>query len=250
MTGKWADKIKAFRAVLTRLGRERGGGLMTYTAILIPVLLGFAGMSVDIGYWYANARLAQSAADSAAIAGSLEVVRSGGNEAQITAAALAQAVNSGFSPGYGDTVTVNIPPLSGPNAGRADFVEVVIVGSLNTFFSWIVFDEEPRVAARAVAKAGNTDTCVWALNPSISGAVNVSGSAEVELSCSVFVNSSSGLTQSGSGCLEASKIKVGGNYSVDCSTPEPEARAFSTIDPLASLPPPAMAPVIILGTSR
>lgn len=241
MTRKWANLKKSFRTNLVRLGQDCSGGLLAYTALFIPVLFGLVGLSVDVGTWYAHARMAQSAADSAAIAGSLEVVRSSSDPAQITAAALAQAANSGFNVGNGDTVTVNMPPLAGPNAGSADYVEVVIVRLMNPFFSSIVFNSQPQVAARAVALARNSDTCVWALNPSASGAVSISGSADVNLACGILANSTSntGLTQNGAGCLTASEIKVVGNYSVSCSTPEPQAGAFPTIDPLAALSPPS-----------
>jgi len=63
---------------LTKLWRDRTGGLLIFAAIAAPVMIGAAGLSVDIGLWYANKRLAQSAADSAALAGALEYRRSNG----------------------------------------------------------------------------------------------------------------------------------------------------------------------------
>ena len=61
---------------LTDLWRDRRGGVFVYAAIVAPVLIGAAGLSVDVGMWYANKRLIQSAADSAALAGALEFRRS------------------------------------------------------------------------------------------------------------------------------------------------------------------------------
>ena len=68
---------------LTKLWRDRMGGVFVYAAIAAPVLIGAAGLSVDIGLWYANKRLIQSAVDSAALAGALEFRRSAGNETSI-----------------------------------------------------------------------------------------------------------------------------------------------------------------------
>ncbi len=214
---------------------------MIYMAVLAPVIFGFAGLSVDIGYWYANARMAQNAADSAAIAASLEVLRSNGDSDLVNAAAVTQASNSGFSTSSGDSVVVNYPPASGPNAGSPDFVEVVITRPAQTFFAQVLYQGQTNITARAVAKAASTDTCVWALNPSTAGAVTVSGAAEVELSCGVYVNSTNGnaLRQMGSGCLTASKINVVGGYSVNCASPEPISGVIAAVDPLAALPPPA-----------
>ena len=63
---------------LSGLWKGRAGGVLVYVAIAAPVLIGLAGASVDIGLWYASKRLAQSAADSAAMAAALESVRSDG----------------------------------------------------------------------------------------------------------------------------------------------------------------------------
>ena len=49
---------------LTKLWRDRSGGLLIYAAIAAPVMIGAAGLSVDIGLWYANKRLAQSAVEN------------------------------------------------------------------------------------------------------------------------------------------------------------------------------------------
>ena len=214
---------------------------MIYTAVLAPVILGFAGLSVDIGYWYANARMAQNAADSAAISASLEILRSNGDSDLVNAAAVTQAANSGFSTSSGDSVAVNYPPTSGPNAGSPNFVEVVVTRPAKSFFAQILYSAQTNITARAVAMVASTDTCLWALNGSSAGAVTVTGAAEVELSCGIYVNSTSGnaLRQNGSGCLEASKINVVGGYSVNCTSPQPISGVIAAVDPLASMPPPA-----------
>ena len=73
MTNK-ADEM--YRRLL-RFCRESCGGVMVYTGLMLPVLLGFAGLSVDVGVWYANKRVVQAVADAAALGGALEVKRNG-----------------------------------------------------------------------------------------------------------------------------------------------------------------------------
>jgi len=103
----------------------RHGGVFVYAAFVVPVLLGFAGLSVDVGTWYVHKRSVQSAADTAAVAGAVEIMRSG-DPALIQMAAQAIAAKNGFDAGSGGTLTVNHPPTSGPSAGSSDAVEVVV----------------------------------------------------------------------------------------------------------------------------
>ena len=235
------DMTPRFRAFLANFLRDRAGSVLVYAAISAPLLLGAAALSVDIGLWYANKRLAQSAADSAALAGSLEIVRSGGDASQITAAVLVDALNNGFDTGNGDSITVNYPPISGPNTGSTAAVEVIVSRPGDRLLSQVVFSGSTTIAARAVAAADVNDSCVWALNPSSSSALRVSGGAVVELNCGILVRSTNnrGLFQNGGGCLEATVIKVAGNYSAACVTPSPVTGASSFPDPLASLQAPS-----------
>lgn len=207
-----------------RLWRDRAGALAIYSALLAPVVFGFAGLGIDIGLWYANVRAAQSAADSSARAG-----------AQIAATATAEAAANGFDAGNGDSVTVNYPPQAGQLVGSTSSVEVVVSRQISGLFSSLLFDGPAIIAARAVATVDNTEACMWALNPGDPAAVKVSGNAEVTLGCGVFVNSNAAaaLQQNGSGCLTASQIKVVGGFAVDCAAPNPVSGVLAVDDPLA-----------------
>ncbi len=48
---------------------------MIYAAFALPVLLAVSGLAVDLGLWYVDKRVTQTAADSAAISSALEVMR-------------------------------------------------------------------------------------------------------------------------------------------------------------------------------
>ncbi len=78
---------------LSRLWKGRAGGVFVYFAIAAPVLIGLAGASIDVGLWYANKRLVQSAVDSAAIAGALELRRTDETDANAIHADVETAVN-------------------------------------------------------------------------------------------------------------------------------------------------------------
>ena len=230
-----------FRRVAAKLVKDRNGGVFVYTAIIAPFLLGFAGLSIDVGIWYANQRLAQAAADSGAMAGALEVLRSSANATAITNAANTDAASNGFSTANGDTITVNFPPQSGSFTSNAEAVEVIVSRPATSFLSQLAFEGPTTITARAVARAGATDICIWALNPSDSGALSVSGNAQVNLGCGVLVNSAdpSALTQNGSSCLNAAQVKVAGNYSGSCISPQPVTAVNPVADPLAAMPPPS-----------
>ncbi len=221
---------------LTRLWKDRAGGVFVFFAIAAPVLIGIVGASIDIGLWYANKRLVQSAVDSAALAGALELRRTDETAAAAIHADVETAVNldaaiNGYSAGNGDTIVVDTS-----NSPR---VAVTISRPTPGLLSQVVFNEQTDVAARAVAQADINDSCIWSLSPSGTG-VSVSGSAQVDLGCGVIANSSDsdGIDENGTGCLTATEIKVVGGTSGDCINPTAGTGINPVDDPLAALQGP------------
>ncbi len=221
---------------LSRLWKNRAGGVLVYFAIAAPVLIGVAGLSVDIGLWYANKRLAQSAADSAALAGALALRRTDETDPDAIQADVETAVNldaaiNGYSAGNGDDIDVD--------TSNSPQVEVIITRSMPGLLSQVVFAEPTDVAARAVAEANVNDSCIWSLSPNGSG-VQVSGSAQVDLACGVIANSSDGdgILENGTGCLTATEIKVVGGVGGDCINPTADTGIAPVDDPLAALEAP------------
>jgi Flp pilus assembly protein TadG len=233
---------RILRRNLHRFWRDRRGTIFVYTAIAAPLLLGFAGLSVDVGIWYSQARMAQSAADSAAISGALQILRSNSVESEVLASATADAGVNGFTAANGDTITIYYPPTSGPNKDSTDSVEVIVTRTSQSFLSQLVFSGTPTISARAVAMAALNDTCVWSLNSTDSGAIKVSGTSEVNLGCGVLSNSSnsSGVVENGStSCLNATEVRVVGGASGDCFGSTPVTGVTPVSDPLGSLGPPS-----------
>jgi len=226
-----------FREFIRRLCSDRRGGILVYTAIAAPALIGFAGMSIDIGYWYAKTRQLQSIADSAAIAGALENEKTDGDDAAIQNAVEHDAANHNFAATNGRTIVAHNPPEDSMfYAGFSDMVEVEVSEPGSSFIAGALFGADPTFTARAVAKSDTNNTCVWSLSPDASSAVSVQGGADVSLGCGVLVNSNdpAAISQGGSSCLTASEIKVVGGGSGSCLNPPPDTGTSPVIDPLAA----------------
>ncbi|MCL5006493.1 MAG: pilus assembly protein TadG-related protein [Acidobacteria bacterium] len=212
--------------------------LMAFTMI---VLMGFAGMGIDIGYLRYMRRTMQAATDSAALAGAAEL-----DYGDVSSAARADAATNGFTNGSKNTtVTVNNPPLSGPNQGNPRYVEVIIAQSEPTFFMKLLGVYSHMVSTRAVAYEGVSGACIYALNPTASSAFVVSGSASFSSQCGILDNSddsTAALVQNGGGCLTAKYIGVVGQFKNNSScapTPTPQSGIAPFSDPLAYLQPPS-----------
>lgn len=171
-----------------RRNREAGQALYITAASLV-VLMGFAGLAIDMGMLRYEKRLQQTAADAAAIAGANNLAFEGSSSV-VCAGQNASATN-GFadtSGGGGCTngtvstcaasgaavgtvcVQVNNPPASGPHAGAANadkYVEVLVSAVHQTYFMRVFGVTKEPVTARAVATGltggPNTSNCMYTL---------------------------------------------------------------------------------------
>ena len=217
------------------------GQSFVMTAICLTVLVGFAGLAADVGYMFHQRRRMQTAADSAAMAGALQVYR-GASDYQ--AAGWADATTNGFANGVGGVVvTVNNPPQSGYYAGSTRFVEASISQSEATMFMGVLGFPNRLVRARAVAGPGpGVPDCLLLLSQTAHPALTISGGTAVNVpGCNVTVNSSnsSALTVSGGSTLNAGAIDVTGGVGNSTGfSPAPVTGVPPEPDPFASLQPP------------
>jgi putative Flp pilus-assembly TadE/G-like protein len=152
---------------------EAGQALVFAVVALGLLLLGFAGLGIDMGYLRYVKRLQQTAADAAAISGASNLCPSvasclpyGGVTlgAQNAAAANGYTDNTGglvstctstnvnSSALVGDVcVQVNNPPAAGPHSGDPNYVEVLVSTVQPTFFMGVLGIFSEAVTARAVA---------------------------------------------------------------------------------------------------
>jgi Putative Flp pilus-assembly TadE/G-like len=221
---------------------DRSGAVLIYTALALAVLLGFGGLAVDAGMWYATKRSAQTAADAAAIAGALEVAR-GSTSATVQTKAKDDAERNGYSAATGATITINNPPTSGPSASVASAVEAIVQQPVPGFLSAILHEEQVTVAARAVARSYVAESCVYVMNPSANAALSVPGTAAVDMDCGAQVNSDSptAINQTGASCMTATQIATTGGASGTCLNPQPDEDMPRVEDPFSYLTPPAAA---------
>ena len=229
---------------LKRFKDDDTGGVLIYTAFALSILLGVAGLAVDVAAWQAQKRSIQTTADAAAFAGANELVRlhnkTNRDDGATAAAELAAAMNNYVDPDDGDpdpdALTINIPPLYGEFAGATNAVEAIVRRPVPTFLAGLVFDGAAHVSARSVAHADYGEYCVMALNSSKSNSLKVSGGANLNLNCGVYVNSEGGgdnaLSAPGGGCINATVIRSAGPYNKSgCYNPKPFENTARLITP-------------------
>jgi hypothetical protein len=208
---------------ISRLARDESGVTAVIVGLSMTVLMGAAGLAVDVGLWYNDKRIAQGAADSAAFSAALDY-GAGDTAAGVTATAKAVAAQYGQVDGVGGvSVTVNRPPKSGTHISTTGAIEVIVQRAETPFFASF-FMNSASIAARAVAVAGSSGGkyCVLALDAAaattVSNAgVGASNGVIVDLStCGLQINASGAdaLAVSGGATLKATTVSIVGNYSV------------------------------------
>lgn len=200
-------------------------------------LIGVVGLAVDLGYLYATKRHMQTAADAAAIAGAT-ALRDG--ESYASAADDVTSLN-GFTDGKNNvTVTVSEPALPSPYPSDVTYVEVEIAQSVPVYFLRVFGYNSMNVAARAVSGAVPGPACIYALDPTDSATIGVTGTFNIDASCGIMDDStsSSGIDLTGTGTLKATSIGVTGSSFSKTGTitvsPNPVTKVAALPDPLAS----------------
>jgi hypothetical protein len=206
-----------------RLQRESGQALIA-AAFGLVVLLGAAGLAIDLGYLRYERRLQQSAADSAAIAGAAE--SAAGNA---TTAARQDAKLNGFNNGV-NSVTVNVNPAF--PFGAVTGVQVQVQAVHPTFFMRIFGVNNSTVSTTAVAINSNAKNCIYALN-NFGTAINNIGTVTAS-GCGLIDNSN--LLNTGS--INAASVAVHGSASGSATIPAAILGIIGAGDPLYRLTPP------------
>jgi Flp pilus assembly protein TadG len=217
---------------------DRGGNIAIITALAMPVLVGMAGLGVEVGYWYYLTRGMQNAADSAAVAAATNGTSSYAVEARAVAA------QYGFRDG---NATVTASNTTCPS-GEGSCYGVTISSLVPLFLSQVVgyqgttkIKGTPYTAlsSTAIAKvSGGSNACMVALDPTDSDSMTVTGGHLTLDSCDLAVNSNSvtALTTHGAK-ITANAIDVVGNYQENgcCITPDPTTGQRGATDPYTGL---------------
>jgi Flp pilus assembly protein TadG len=252
------------RNAAAALWHDRSGTAAIIVGLLSMVLLGFAGLGTEVGYWYFAHRDLQNAADSAAMSAvaALENI-SGTPDATHRTQANAEAKSTVATYGFVDNqngviVTVNIPPSSGPYTSVANAVEVVISEPQQTYVTAAlslngspVLGNNPTQSVRAVATpATNGNGCVVTLDRG--AVVDLFGNGNTQLNvpnCDLYINSdaSDALDQVGNAVINAEAAYVTGGSSgtghTQLNTTKGTFTGTAPInDPYANLPAPYTSP--------
>jgi Flp pilus assembly protein TadG len=260
MTDKsiWRPIFKSLR----RLARGDSGSAAVLVAISLVPIFGMMGLAIDVGQLrFAKQRL-QMTADAAALAGALELNTCGATAdcSALETAAQNALTENGFTgstlqascipSGTGLAISVNNGPCAlgsqNPHNGNRKYVEAVVSQAQPTYFAGLLGIPTVQIMARAEAGQTGGTNCMFALDPTASGAITVDFLASVNSPCGIVDESSSNsaLQCSLLASISASQIGVVGGVSTFWCNISPTPRTHIAMpnptDPLAYLPEPAV----------
>jgi Flp pilus assembly protein TadG len=211
----------------TKTNRQSGYGLI-FAAFGLIVLLGAAGLSVDMGYLRYQRRLMQSATDSAALAGAAQL----GAGAGFAAAQLAAQNDSGLN-GFPIGGTITMSATQTAINGNGNTLQVQVTNSYQTFFMRILGGSfsTVNVSTTATAQYVGSRGCIYALTGG--GGINVAGGGSINVpNCNVISNQDI----NGRGSILAAA--VGAHGSSIGTTPPAITGTLQSSDPLSYLTAP------------
>lgn len=232
-------------------------------AVSLIAVLGMMGFAIDVGQLRLAKQRLQMAADASALAAALELTDCGNtpNCSSLKTAAQSALTENNFtgstlltncatSSTTVLTVTVNNGPCAlgsaNPHNGNANYVEIVVSQPQPTYFAGVLGITSVLIKTRAEAARTGGTNCMFALDPSGSGAISVDLLAAVSAPCGIVdeSNSSSALQCGWFAAISASQIGVVGGVSTFLCSVSPTPRTHITMpnpaDPLAYLPKPAV----------
>lgn len=253
-----------------RTNIRKGQALVTI-ASSITLLLGAMGLVMDIGYSRYQYARAQTAVESAAMAG-VEAAMAYGSTSCGThvvcqsATACPTSINSsnitsniqnaclyGETNGFGTTTKATLTVASGTGnpatvsgVNTLYWVTATASSTNNTLFSYLMGFATTKAVAQATAGVSQyvPATCVYILDPSGQNAINASNAFQLNSECGLAVNSSNSDAVSvvGSARLTVPSLTIVGGYQVNNGgsiSVTPSTGAAPSADPYGSLPAPS-----------
>ncbi len=246
------------------------------TLVSIP-LFAMIGLVTDLGYMRYAKMTAHSAAEAAAQAAIVNFYSTTGGATFNCTGSTGNVVCTNGSPGTCDPGTgspsihdgclyaqahgfasgavtfdagVSSTPPTAPGIGTAPYwITFRASQSVPQLFSAVLGNFSGRVVGESTAAVVGTNDCVFALDPTMYGAVSVGGTATFTSACGLYVNSNSScaITTNGQGAtVSATEYDVVGNVGPTCTqnplTPTPNSHVAPNSDPLAGWSVPQAGP--------
>ena len=193
--------------LLRRFRKDDAGATAIIFALVIPIVLGFAALAVELGSAYSQKRVLQGAVDSASMSGAWAVLRVADKDA--AAKTVVQADGLTVASAASKTtvkLTVNNPPKSGAYTGDAHAVEAILTQMQAMGLSSVISGQQTAsITVRSVSTLTEIEgACILALEKLNAGAVDIIGTTTINLKkCGIFSNSTN-----------AKSIIIGGNAKV------------------------------------
>jgi len=245
--------------------RDESGDVLVLMVLSMTLLLSFLAMAIDLGNLFYTQRQLQTLADSAAMAGALEIsacTGKGTNCAVIQTAATTALTESGnpkptlflqcaAASGTGLLLTINNGPCalgaSDPNSGSANYVEAVVSEAVPTFFARIFGINTLHTSARAeagyaIASAAG-GPCLNTNNLTLNSGASVTDASGSN--CGINDNASGGLSLNSGVTVNVGSFSYHGtSYNKNCGscttyTPMPTLGTATVADPFSSLTAPS-----------
>ena len=182
--------------MLWRRRRAERGAVAVAVAILLPVIVGIAGLVIDVGSWYSTQAQLQNAADAAALAGAQDLPN---NSSSANAAAQTLAADNVS----GATVT----PVT-PYNGNSSEIQVTVSKRGSVLFASIFGISGPTITASAVAQSVQTQGTggfIYA-GSTACNAISIISSGKVT---ATSLWSNGGITATGQGITVTGQVDVG-----------------------------------------
>lgn len=258
--------------------RQRGQALVMVTLSLL-VMLGMAGLVVDLGWAYFRREAAQSAAEAAAIAAAQSAFQAtGGGSVTCGAQGIlcqstpqpcpnpvpyppannfhsgcSYAAANGFVQGGRQSVTLAAGnsggPPTAPGVAARYWVTARVSENLPQLFSAVLGNVLGGVTARATAiiPPSGGGGCVYVLRPNGTSVTN-NGNAHLESACGIYINSNSStaVVLNGNASIEGTggaSVNIVGGWLGNGNawiSPAPNLGVSPADDPFASMQPPAV----------
>ncbi len=167
------------------------GNATLIVALGAPVLIGGAGLGVDLAQWYMWKRELQFAVDQAAVAGAWARTDSETDDNYVARARLEYNANISVTDDFNSNASVQLANYAG---GTANSVVVSATASRNLPFSSFITGRQATISAFAQASftAGQTFTsCIIAVDEDDDGAITIGGNAVLTASCGLAALSNS-----------------------------------------------------------